>query len=122
MSMCITFPVGRRGAFLATRNMARTIRADLEEQIASDLASEVVVIDFGGVDAMTISFADEFLSRFYTALAAGHIRAVAVLLRGLNEETTETVTICLERRELIAATLVVEIGRGGGRARMENSR
>lgn len=107
MSMCITFPVGRRGAFLATRNMARTIRADLEEQIASDLASEVVVIDFGGVDAMTISFADEFLSRFYAALAAGHIRAVAVLLRGLNEETTETVTICLERRDLIAAALIV---------------
>ena len=42
MSMCITFPIGRRGAFLATRNMARTIRADLRgADPASDLASEV---------------------------------------------------------------------------------
>jgi DNA-binding transcriptional ArsR family regulator len=106
MSMCMTFPVGQRGAFLATRNIARAILADLEERIASNLASEVVLVDFGAVDAMTISFADEFLGRFYTALAAGHIRAVAVLLRGLNEETAETITICLERRELIAAALV----------------
>ena len=105
MSMCMTFAVGQRGAFLATRSMARTIRGDLEERIASGVTSEVIVVDFGGVDAMTISFADEFLGRFYTDLASGHIRPVAVLLRGLNEETTEAVTICLERRELIAAAL-----------------
>jgi len=105
MSKCMTFAVGQRGAFLATRNSARAIREDLEERIASGPASEVVVIDFGGVEAMTISFADEFLGRFYTALAAGHVRPVAVLLTGLNEENTEAVTICLQRRELVAAAL-----------------
>jgi DNA-binding transcriptional ArsR family regulator len=102
MSLRITFAVGQRGAFLATRSRARTIREDLEERIASEPTSELVVIDFSGVEAMTISFADEFLGRFYTALAAGDVRPVAVLLSGLNEETTEAVTICLERRELAA--------------------
>lgn len=105
MSLCITFAVGQCGAFLATRSKARTIRADLEERIASQPATEVVVIDFSGVEAMTISFADEFLGRFYTTLKAGDVRPVAVLLAGLNEETTEAVTICLERRELFAASL-----------------
>lgn len=105
MSLCVTFAVGQRGAFLATRGKARTIRADLEGRIASEPAVELVVIDFSGVEAITISFADEFLGRFYAALAAGDVRPVPVVLSGLNEETTEAVTICLERRELFAASL-----------------
>jgi hypothetical protein len=60
--------------------------------------------DFGGVDAMTISFADEFLGRFYVHLAAGPARPAGVLLTGLNEETAEAVAICLQRRELVAAS------------------
>jgi hypothetical protein len=106
MTLCITFAVGQRGAFLATRGKARTIRQDLEERIASEPATELVVIDFSGVEAMTISFADEFLGRFFTALAAGDVRPIAILLNGLNEETTEAITICLERRELAAVTSV----------------
>ncbi len=105
MSKCTTYAVGQRGAFLATRNSARATREELERRIASAPASDVIVIDFSGVEAMTVSFADEFLGRFYTALAAGDVRPVAVLLTGLNEETTEAVDICLERRELIAAAI-----------------
>lgn len=104
MSLCITFAVGQYGAFLATRGRARTIREELEARIAADKASDTVVIDFGGVDAVTVSFADEFLGRFYVGLAARFTRPVAVLISGLNEETTEAITICLERRELFAAS------------------
>src|SRR5579863_5695256 len=104
MSKCTTYAVGQRGAFLATRNSARATREELERRIASAPASDVIVIDFSGVEAMTISFADEFLGRFYTSLAAGDVRPVAVLLTGLNEETTEAVTVCLERRDLAAVT------------------
>jgi predicted transcriptional regulator len=104
MSSHITFPVGQGGAFLATRGKARSLRESLEKRVAADAARGRVEIDFSGVEAMTISFADEFLGRFFTALAAGDVRPVAVLLTGLNEENTEAVTVCLERRDLAAVT------------------
>jgi anti-anti-sigma regulatory factor len=106
MDLCITYAVGQEDQnFLATRSKARQIRNELEDRIASDTTAELVVIDFSDVEAMTISFADEFLGRFYTALAAGDVRPIAVLLTGLNDDTAETVSICLERRELFAASL-----------------
>ena len=91
------------GAFLATRNSAKTARTGLENKAASLDPSDVVVIDFSSVEAMTISFADEFLGKFYTAVAAGDIPPQLILLRGLNEETLEAATVCLERRDLVAA-------------------
>lgn len=103
MASSLTFDVSQHGAFLATRSSARTIRESLEGKTIALDASDNVVIDFTGVEAMTISFADEFLGKFYTALAAGDIPAQVVLLRGLNEDTRETVTVCLQRRELVAA-------------------
>ena len=104
MSSHLTFPVGQGGAFLATRGKARTLRESLEKRLTADPACGSVEIDFSAVEAMTISFADELLGRFFSALAVGDVRPVAVLLTGLNEETTEAVTICLERRDLAAVT------------------
>ena len=52
---------------------------------------------------MTISFADEFLGRFYAALDTA---APAILLLGLNDENIATVSICLERRDLSAAAII----------------
>src|ERR1022692_2518612 len=94
--------LGGHGGFLATRATGRSIREDLEDRIAQAHPDEVR-IDFGGVEAMTISFADEFIGRFYALLAADDIRVQTVLLAGLSSENQEAVTICLERRELIAA-------------------
>jgi hypothetical protein len=102
MSSHITFQVGQGGAFLATRGKARSLRDSLEKRLAADPAGDSVEIDFSGVEAMTISFSDEFLGRFYASLAAGDVRPVAVLLTGLNEENTEAVIVCLERRDLAA--------------------
>lgn len=103
MASTLTFDVSRHGKFLATRSSARTIRESLEAKATALDPSDTVVVDFTGVEAMTISFADEFLGKFYTALAAGDIPAQVVLLRGLNDDTRETVTVCLQRRELVAA-------------------
>jgi hypothetical protein len=105
MSSCAAFAVSQYGSFLATRSAARTVRDSLEERISSAPAIEVLIIDFSGVEAMTISFADEFVGRFYSFLAAGDVRPVSVLLSDLNEETSEAIAICLERRELAAAAL-----------------
>jgi DNA-binding MarR family transcriptional regulator len=97
------FVVGQYGAFLATRSSARVARTNLEDKIETRPDSQTLIIDLAGVNAMTISFADEFLGRFYSSLAAGDIRPISVLLVGLNDETTEALTICFQRRELVAA-------------------
>lgn len=90
------------GQFLATRSRGRAIREDLEDRITRQ-HPDGVLINFAGVEAMTISFADEFLGRFYAALTAD---APAILLLGLNDENVTTISICLERRDLAAAAIV----------------
>lgn len=99
------FSVRRYGAFLATRASGRAARNDLEEAALRCVPGSVLIVDFAGVDAMTISFTDEFLGRFYSSLGSSDPRLAGVLLDGLNDETAEAVSICLERRELVAATV-----------------
>src|SRR5437764_327050 len=103
MEITLEFAVRKYGPFLATRGSARKAREDVESLIASRGRVDTVMIDFAEVEAMTISFADEFIGRFYASLATGDIPADGVLLAGLNEETREAVSICLERRDLVAA-------------------
>ena len=107
MGELLNFDVGQHGRapFLATRSKGREIRGELEDSIAQKRPNEVT-IDFAGVEAMTISFADEFLGRFYASLATGDVPALTVLLTGLNEENLTTVSICLERRDLAAAAVI----------------
>lgn len=107
MTELVSFDVEKHGhaSFLATRGKGREIREELEDQIAREHPDEVV-IDFAGVEAMTISFADEFVGRLYAALAAGNVLAVVVLLTGLNEDNLTTVSVCLERRELAAVAII----------------
>jgi hypothetical protein len=101
----LMFNVGAYGAFLATRPKAKTIRDTLEKWVGGLGPEAEVVINFAGVDAMTIGVADEFLGKFYTSVAVGDISAPAVLLSGLNDETLEAVEVCLERRDLLAAVV-----------------
>lgn len=107
MGELLNFDVGQHGEvqFLATRSKGREIRGELEDRISRGRSDEVV-INFTGVEAMTISFADEFVGRFYTSVASGDIVSSFVLLTGLNEENLATVSICLERRDLAAAAII----------------
>ncbi|MEV6520269.1 DUF4325 domain-containing protein [Micromonospora chalcea] len=114
-SAALDFPVRRFGVFLATRSKARQAREDLEGAIQRDTSGSIVTIDLHGVEAMTISFADEFLGKFYTALGAGDLTTAGVRLAGLNEETREAVTICLERRDLVALALEDDVATLVGR-------
>ncbi|MGI5438647.1 MarR family transcriptional regulator [Streptomyces shenzhenensis] len=97
----ITFPVQPYGQFLFTRAAGATARADLEERLRRSDARALLTIDFTGVTAMTNSFADEFLGKFYTLLAAENA-VEAVQLGGLNEETRDAVNVCLQRRKQFA--------------------
>ena len=107
MGELLNFDVGRHSEtrFLATRSKGRELRTELEDRVLG-VSPDEVVIDFSGVEAMTISFADEFVGRFYASLASGDTAAPLVLLTGLNEDNLTTVSICLERRELAAAAVL----------------
>lgn len=108
VELVLNFAVGEYGNFLATRGCAKTAREGLEAAIEAQPAARLVVIRFDDVEAMTISFADEFLGRFYIALASGHLATAGVQLSGLNEETREAVSICLERRDLVAVATAAD--------------
>src|ERR1022692_3169762 len=108
MGELLNFDVEQHGQakYLATRSTGRKVRDDLEDQIERE-RPDGVMVDFAFVEAMTISFADEFLGRFYASQELiGSVPAPAVLLVGLNEENLATVSVCLERRELAAAAII----------------
>ncbi|MEV8419432.1 hypothetical protein [Streptomyces niveus] len=96
------FAVRDRGAFLFTRDDGATARTALEAHVRASGPGSLLIIDFVGVRAMTNSFTDEFLGKFYLSLAAGDCGVAGVQLVGLDEETRDAVTVCLERRKQIA--------------------
>lgn len=97
MTEPVTFSVNQLAEFPASRAQGREGRARLEDLVADSRGLDLTV-DFAGVTAMTISFADEFLGKFLATLdATSHDMTVCV--SGLNAENAETVEVCLERRE-----------------------
>ncbi|MDT0318028.1 hypothetical protein [Streptomyces millisiae] len=98
----LRFAVQDHGSFLFTRTSGITVRNALEAQVHEAAPVALLTIDFVGVDAMTNSFTDEFLGKFYLSLAAGDSDVQGVQLVGLSEETRDAVTVCLERRKQIA--------------------
>ncbi|MET8091331.1 helix-turn-helix domain-containing protein [Micromonospora sp. NPDC005220] len=98
------YAVRRHGTFLATRALAKTALHELEDTLPTATADGTVAIDFTGVVAMSISFADEFLGRYYGMLSTSlDAPPAVVLLTGLNDDNFESMTVCLQRRELVAA-------------------
>lgn len=91
------FSVSQLAEYLITRAQGREGRNRLED-VASETNGLDLTIDFAGVTAMTISFADEFLGKFLAALDAT-ANDLTVTVNGLNSENEETVAICLERRD-----------------------
>lgn len=81
------------------------MREDLEALIEANDDLIELKIDFSQVEAMTISFADEFLGRFYSRMAGGDTTMLVDLVGLDDEETRETVSICLERRDLFGVDL-----------------
>ncbi|GAB3855813.1 hypothetical protein GCM10029963_51160 [Micromonospora andamanensis] len=108
-ALSLSYPVRRHGSFLATRALAKTALRELEDALVDNHTGTTVAIDFTDVEAMSISFADEFLGRYYGMLSASiDAPPAVVLLIGLNEDNFESVTVCLQRRELLAATATTE--------------
>jgi len=98
----LLFAVAAAGAsvFLATREDGATDRKRLGTLLDAAHPVGALTLDFTGVAAMTLLYADEFLGRFYTSLAAGDVDVQGVRLVGLNEETRYTLDVVLTRRRL----------------------
>lgn len=99
----VTYAVRQHGAFLATRALGKTVLRDLEDRLAGVNDNDCLVIDFTGVEAMSISFVDEFLGRYYGTLTTIEQPPTVVLLTGLNEDNRESITVCMQRHDLIVA-------------------
>lgn len=89
-------------SFLAFRDVAARIRKRLEDELKNLAPVDTLVIDFQHVEAMSNSYADELIGKLYVALAAGDVAASTVSLTGLNDETRDAISVCLERRKLAA--------------------
>jgi hypothetical protein len=96
----VAFDVGQHRAFLSTRERGRKVLHDLEDRTPP--GTSLLVINFTNVEAMTVSFTDEFLGKYYSVLATQDDGPTTVLVTGLNDDTRETIVIGFERRELIA--------------------
>jgi STAS-like domain of unknown function (DUF4325) len=99
------YEVSRFGAFLATRETGAKLREDLERQLRNATDQEALVVSFSGVEAVTISFADEFVGRLIAARESGDTPDVAIVFVGMNPEVQEALDICLERRKAVALSL-----------------
>lgn len=99
----MVFDVGRFGAFLSTRDRGAKVRGEFEQYAQKMKAGETATISFQGVEAVTISFADEFVGRLFSSRAAGDLPEIGLVITGANEDIKEALTICLDRRDSVAA-------------------
>lgn len=103
MNELITFPGATpTQRFPTTRSQGRAHRGELDDAVMGR-SHVVLMIDFSGVEAMTISYADEFVAKFLESFDAGH-SSVAVAISNLNPENLEAIQVALERRHLCAVT------------------
>ena len=105
------FSISAHNHLLTTRSQGEDVRKQLEDRFRRE-RRDYLEIDFSDVDALTISFTDEFLGRFLTELGATQSEPIPVLLSALNPDTAEEVAAVLDRRKLVA------VGRVDGQLRL----
>lgn len=101
----VTYDIANWGAFLATRERGRRVREDVEGQLAALPAGETLVLNFVGVDGMTVSFGDETVAKLVIARASGDFVDRGLVLAGANDDVRETLEAVLSRRKVAAVAL-----------------
>lgn len=105
-------------AFLATRERGRRVREDIEAQMSKIVPGDSLVLDFSGVDGITVSFGDECVAKLILARSSGDFTDRGLAIRGANEDVRETLEAVLSRRKASAVRLsesgdVVVLGERG---------
>jgi hypothetical protein len=95
----------RYGAVLTTKEAGERAWHDIEREIEAVGENEVVAIDFSGVDAITIPYADACLARLMSGKASGFYENHPLVLTNANEDVRETIGAALSQRRLVALCL-----------------
>lgn len=97
--------MSRYGAVLATREAGEQARRDIEREINAVGENIVVAIDFAGVDAITIPYADACLARLMSGKVSGFYENHPLVLTNANDDVRETIGAALNQRHLVALCL-----------------
>jgi STAS-like domain of unknown function (DUF4325) len=97
MKQSARFSVRQLGKYPATRSLGQDGRVRLDDLLAEREGVDLT-IDFAGVEAMNISFADEFLGKFLRSQDFS-AKNLTVKVTGLNADNRYSVVVCVERRE-----------------------
>lgn len=85
---------------LASREDATKVRGSIEREIAGQPPGTPIELDFGGVVAVTVTFADECLGRLLSTRLAGFDEDHPLFVTSANEVVRETIAAALRPRRL----------------------
>jgi hypothetical protein len=86
---------------LASREAGRTARSRIEHEIAAQRPGEPIALDFDGIAAISITFADECVGRLLSSRLAGYDEDHPLLALNANEAVRDTLDAALRARRLV---------------------
>jgi hypothetical protein len=95
------------GQFLATRERGRKVREDIETHLSKVRAGDALVLNFIGVEGITVSFGDECVAKLILSRSSGDFADRGLAIGGANEDVRETLEAVLSRRKF-SAVLITE--------------
>lgn len=98
------------GQVLATREAGEAARHSIARAIDGLSAGQPVCLDFGGVDAITVPFADASVGQLLGSHLAGYYEDHPLMVTNANEDVRETLAAALRQRRLAVLSIV----HGGG--------
>jgi hypothetical protein len=85
---------------LVTRSAGERAWSDVEKAMASQRGDYVVALDFEGVKAISVPFADTSVGRLMSGRASGYYDHYPMVLVNANEDVRETIDAALRVRRL----------------------
>lgn len=85
---------------LATPEQAQLVRSNLEREIAAQMPGTPIELDFSGVHAITVTFADECIGRVLSSRLAGYDEDHPMFAVGANRPVRDTLAAALRQRHL----------------------
>ena len=85
---------------LVSREQALRARARIEKEIAHQTPGTPIELDFKGVRAISVSFADDCVGRILSSRLAGYDEDHPILASNASESVRETLSAALQQRHL----------------------
>jgi DNA-binding transcriptional ArsR family regulator len=101
---------GDFGEVLSTRSAGEAVRGSIVGAINGLTPGQPVCLDFSGVSAITVPFAEECIGQLLSRHLAGYYEDHPLLLTNANEDVRETIAAALRPRRLA----VLSTRNGGG--------